>query len=365
MSSATAAGRIRVVLTCDWFLKYSASQAAALVRAGADVLLLCRDHPIEFGGDIAERAATIDTVRAAGVRVVELPGRIRDPAAARALLAVRRGLHRFNPSVVHAHFTADPRALALLPRTPTVLTIHDPSPHPGQPQGRTVLKRCFHRAAHDAWRRRADVIVVHSERLRDAVTLRRRQRCVVVPHGLDLHSEPLAPPRTPSVGFFGRLEPYKGLEVLARAMPHVWAARPDVELRIAGGGAAAVPLSDHRLHLQRAYLPEAEIEAFFASVSVAVLPYTEASQTGAGSQAVGFGIPVITSRVGALPDLALDESYLIEPGDEPALSAAILRHVDDGPETRRRVMREVAAPRSWDAAAALSMSLYAELAQSR
>jgi glycosyltransferase involved in cell wall biosynthesis len=365
MSTGRGAARIRVLLTCDWFLKYTASQAAALVRAGADVLLLCRDHASEFGGDVGERVATIDSARAAGVRVVELPGRIRDPAAARAVVALRRALHRFDPGVVHAHFTADPRALALLPRAPTVLTIHDPAPHPGQPQARTTLKRCFHRAADDGWRRRADVIVVHSERLRDAVTLRRAQRCVVVPHGLDLHSEPLVPPRSPTVGFFGRLEPYKGLEVLARAMPHVWAARPDVELRIAGGGAVPVPLTDRRLHLQRAYLPEAEIEAFFASISVAVLPYTEASQTGAGSQAVGFGIPVIASRVGALPDLALDESYLVDPGDEPALSAAILRHVDDGAETRRRVMREIAAPRSWDAAAALSMGLYEELVQSR
>lgn len=365
MSSAGDSSRIRVVLTCDWFLKYAASQASALVRAGADVLLLCRDHPIEFGGDAGERAATIDSVRAAGVRVVELPGRISDPAAARALVALRRALHRFKPAVVHAHFTADPRALALLPRAPTVLTIHDPSPHPGQPQARTVLTRWLHRAAHDGWRRRADVIVVHSERLRDAVTLGRHQRCVVVPHGLDLHREPLVPPTAPTVGFFGRLEPYKGLEVLARAMPDVWEARPDVELRIAGGGAAAVPLADRRLHLQRAYLPEAEIEAFFASLSLAVLPYTEASQTGAGSQAVGFGIPVIASRVGALPDLALDESYLVDPGDPPALSAAILRHVNDGTETRLRVMREIAAPRSWDAAAALSMSLYEELVHSR
>jgi alpha-maltose-1-phosphate synthase len=296
--------------------------------------------------------------------VVELPGRIRDPAAVRALVALRRASHRSRPAVVHAHFTADPRALALLPHAPTVLTIHDPAPHPGQPQARTALKRWFHRAADEGWRRRAEVIVVHSERLRDQVTLRRHQRCVIVPHGLDLH-EPLTPPRSPSVGFFGRLEPYKGLEVLARAMPHVWEARPDVELKIAGSGTASVPLTDPRLSLQRAYLPEAEIEAFFASVSVAVLPYTEASQTGAGSQAVGFGVPVIASRIGALPDLALDESYVVQPGDARALSAAILRHLDDGSETRRRVMREIAAPRSWDAAAALSMSLYEELVQSR
>ena len=35
---------MRVVLAVDWFLKYASEQALGLQHAGADVLLICREH---------------------------------------------------------------------------------------------------------------------------------------------------------------------------------------------------------------------------------------------------------------------------------------------------------------------------------
>lgn len=349
---------MRIVVTCDWFLKYAIQQTAALARAGAEVMLLCRDHPIEFGGDTAERLGTIRQATEQGVEVVELPGRGRDVRALRAMLHLRERLAGFAPHVIHAHQGADPRAFGLLPRAPLVLTLHDPTPHPGQPVARSASKRHVLDAAARAWRARARVIVVHSERLLSAVALRRAQHSAVIHHGLYVHPEPLGAPRLPTVGFFGRLEPYKGLDTLAQAMPYVWSERPDVRLRVAGRGPTGFSLEDPRVQVDARYLPEAEIEAFFASTSLSVLPYTEASQTGAGSTALGYGIPLVVSRVGGLVDLALDGSYLVEPGDERGLAAAIVRHIDDGPQVRARVHAQLANPRSWDAAAALTLAVY-------
>jgi glycosyltransferase involved in cell wall biosynthesis len=353
---------MRIVLTCDWFLKYSTQQAAALARAGSRVLLLCRDHAIEFGADEQERAHAIACAQSDGVEVVVIPGRGRDASALGALTRIRRQLRRFAPEVIHAHSGADPRALALLPRAPVVLTLHDPTQHPGQSAGSPLVKRWLRAATDRAWRARASAIVVHSDRLRGMIALGGHQRCAVIPHGLAVNHEPLAPPSLPTVGFFGRLEPYKGLEVLARAMPCVWEKRPDVHLRVTGRGPVTFSLSDSRVHFEPAYLPEARFEAFFRSTSLVVLPYTEASATGAGSTALGYGIPLVVSRVGALPDLALDESYLVDPGSERSLAAAVVRHVDDGPDTRQRVLTQLAGPRSWDSAAALSLQLYEGLA---
>jgi glycosyltransferase involved in cell wall biosynthesis len=357
---------MRVALACDWFLKYTAAQAAGLASAGADVLLLCRDHPFEFGGDAAERADTLGRARDAGVEVLEAPGRLWDPAAVPLLLRIRRRIARFRAQVVHVQDRVDPRAIALLPlRAPAVLTVHDPVLHPGQPVARLAPKRWLLEGSRSAWRRRARVIVVHSERLRAEVALRAGQRCVVIPHGLDALGEPLPPPPDPLVGFFGRLEPYKGLDILARAMPLVWDARPDVQLGVAGTGSTELPLEDPRVRLERAYLPETEVEAFFRRTSLAVLPYTQASQTGAGSVAVGYGVPIVASRLGGLPDLVLDDSYLVDAGDEAGLAAAIVRHIDDDAAVRSRVLAEVAAPRSWDAVARAGLELYAELLASR
>ena len=63
---------MRVALACDWFLKYASTQTAALARAGAEVMLLCRDHALEFGGDEAERRLALEHAADAGVRIVEL-----------------------------------------------------------------------------------------------------------------------------------------------------------------------------------------------------------------------------------------------------------------------------------------------------
>ena len=267
--------------------------------------------------------------------------------------------------MVHAHAGADPRMLALLPSAPLVLTIHDLVPHPGQPVPRPAPRRWFLDAARRAWRRRASVIVVHSTRLEPQVALRPHQRCVVIPHGMQVRDRPLAPPARAAVGFFGRLAPYKGLDVLARAMPRVWTTRPDVHLHVAGAGDAGLVLQDPRVRLDGEYLPEAELERFFAGVTVAALPYTEASQTGAGSTAIGYGVPIVASRLGGLPDLTLDESYLFEAGDDAGLAARIVAHLGDDASVRERVLAELAAPRSWAAVARRSLALYEGLAAQR
>ncbi len=100
-------------------------------------------------------------------------------------------------------------------------------------------------------------------------------------------SEPLPRPESPSVLLFGRLEQYKGVEVLVEAMRLVWERRPDVRLVVAGEGQAArlVP-DDPRISLIPRYVPEREVDALLADASLVVLPYTQASQSGVGVMAI-------------------------------------------------------------------------------
>jgi glycosyltransferase involved in cell wall biosynthesis len=352
---------MRVVLACDWFVKYAVAQAAGLAGRGAQVLLLVREHAFEFGGDRAERERALDRARHAGVVVVALPGRLWDPRAVPELWRIRRRIRAFAPDIIHVHDRVDPRVLLLAPRAPAVLTLHDPVDHPGQPVSRLALKRRALEGSRALWRRRAGAVIVHSERLRSELTLRPGQGGVVVPHGLDVRAKPLPAPETPTVGFFGRLVPYKGLDVIAGAMPRVWEQRPDVRVRVSGEGSAEFALHDARAQVQRTYLPESEVDGFFAQSTLVLLPYTQASQTGVGSLAAGYGVPVVVSRLGGLPDLALDPSYVVAPGDADDLARAILAHIDDGAEVRERVLAEVAAPHSWDACAQRTIAIYETL----
>jgi glycosyltransferase involved in cell wall biosynthesis len=205
------------------------------------------------------------------------------------------------------------------------------------------------------------VFVVHSECLGEHLAPRKSQRSVAIAHGVKIRDEPLPLPQQPVVGFFGRLASYKGLDVLAKAMPQVWSARPELQLLVSGWGNCKLGLDDYRVRVDRRYIPESEIGHFFKRTSLMVLPYTQASQSGVGSMAAGYGVPVIASNVGGLPDLTLDRSYVFSVGDDAELAAAILRHVDDGADVRRRVLEQVAAPRSWEAVGTRLLELYTTL----
>lgn len=354
---------LRVVFVVDWFLKYATKQAAAQARAGAEVTLVCRDHAHEFAGDFGERDAALSEARRSHVEILELPGRFRDPRGLAALPRLRRELRRRRPDVVHLHEHNDPRASAILPRALRVMTVHDPTPHPGQERTGSRISQVFLRYPERAWRRWPQLVVLHSDHLVHDFDREPGQVVVVVPHGLDVREEPLAPPTTAAVGFFGRYEPYKGLDVLARAMRRVWEVRPDVRLRMAGQGDTELPLQDARIDRVAGYLPEQEIDRFFAGVSVMALPYTQASQSGAGSLAIGRGVPAVVSRLGGLPDLVLDDSYVAQPGDDARFAEALVAHLDDDESVRRRIIDDVAGPRSWDAVASLTLGEYAHALQ--
>jgi glycosyltransferase involved in cell wall biosynthesis len=139
----------------------------------------------------------------------------------------------------------------------------------------------------------------------------------------------------------------------------VWERRPDVRLVVAGEGPAArhVP-EDRRISLIRGYVAEHEVDQLFAEASLVALPYTQASQSGVGVLAIAAGVPVVVSRLGALPELAIDPSFTFEPGDPDALADTIIQHLDDGPEVRSAVLRHAQSHFSWDHAAQLSTQLY-------
>jgi len=338
---------MRVALLCDWFLKYTAALAAALARAGADVTLLCRDHAREFGGSREERAETLAPAEHAGVRVLTLGDGAGSPAA----------LRRARPEVVHAQWNADPRLLAAARGLPTVLTVHDPVSHPGD-----YVSPYHRRLVHRAWLRKANRIIVHAAALRDELAQRvDRARIAIVPHGTSVQGAPDPPPAERRLLVFGRLKAYKGLPTLVQAMETVWAARPELHLAVLGAGDAASALpADPRIERDSRYVPERDIAAALSRSSLVVLPYDQASQSGVGLLAVGRGIPTIVTSVGALPELAVDQSLVVPPRNPDALAGAILHHLDHGAELRRRVLQHARAHLSWDVAAERSLGVYRE-----
>jgi glycosyltransferase involved in cell wall biosynthesis len=350
---------MRVLIVCDFLFKYGSQQARSLVRSGHDVALLIRSHALEFGGSRSERDVVLDALRRDGIRLFVVPGRIRSVSAIPVLLEIRRELRAWQPQVVHVHENHDARLLALTSGYPTVFTVHDPVEHLGARPFTRVERWVFKR-----WFRRTERFVVHGQALADELPPSvRGTPLAVIPHGTWPRSEPLQRPETPSVLLFGRLEQYKGVEVLVEAMRLVWTRRPDVTLVVAGEGEAArlVP-DDPRISLIPRYISESEVDTLLAEASLVALPYIQASQSGVGVLAIAAGVPVVVSDLGALPELAYEPSFVFDAGNPRALAETLIRHLDDGADVRSAVLSHAQTHFSWDRAAQMSTELYRELA---
>jgi len=161
--------------------------------------------------------------------------------------------------------------------------------------------------------------------------------------------------------YFGFVRPYKGLQHLIEAMPAALARVPDLHLLVVGEfweGREACDeavrgngLSD-RVTIVDRYVPNEEVAGYFESADLVVLPYVSATGSGIVQMAYAFGKPVLTTRVGSLPEVVDDGStgILVEPGDPAAIASAISDFFESGraPEFAANIA-EASERFSWEA----------------
>ena len=154
----------------------------------------------------------------------------------------------------------------------------------------------------------------------------------------------------PLVGAAGRIDTWKGFEVLLEAMPALRRMRPDVELVVAG---AAVPDKEwyaERLATTARTLPgvhwlgpRQDMAELLADLDVFVLASTEPEPFAAVLvEAIASGVPVAATDHGGSPemlsDLPADRAALFAARDPEALAGAVASLLPPGPSDpdRRR-----------------------------
>lgn len=143
--------------------------------------------------------------------------------------------------------------------------------------------------------------------------------------------------------FFGYVRKYKGLDSLLEAMPKIIENEGDARYRLMVVGDFGESLDEYmakidslgirdHLDIHDGYIPNKDIEKFFAACDVVMLPYLSATQSGIVQIAFGFEKPVIATNVGGLPDVVADNisGLLVEPNDPPALADAVDRMFSAG-----------------------------------
>ncbi len=135
--------------------------------------------------------------------------------------------------------------------------------------------------------------------------------------------------------FFGFVRKYKGLYHLINIMPELINKCPDIKLMIVGDFYDEKEKYLHQIredHLEQniilydQFIPDSEVEPYFAASDVVVLPYDSATTSGVIQAAYNFNRPVIVTDVGGLREAVVDgkTGYVVEADCERALCDKIL-----------------------------------------
>ncbi|MHC1773136.1 MAG: glycosyltransferase family 4 protein [Flexilinea sp.] len=250
-------------------------------------------------------------------------------------IRITRAVHTFQPDIVHITSAQEWNPLLgffirFLLRKPLVYTIHDVVYHEGTPK--------YFRITETIFRKIPRFFVVLTNQGKDVLISKGilPERILVVPHGIydfftQCSDDAIEPEN--EILFFGRIEAYKGLDILLKAMPAVLRKHPDWRLHIAGGGEIKPYrqyLTDERILLTNRFVTDEEVAVFMQRASIVALPYLSASQSGVIPTAFAFHKAVIATNVGGIPDIIQDHQtgLLIPPNDVQALTKAILNLIE-------------------------------------
>ncbi|MEM9293644.1 MAG: glycosyltransferase family 4 protein [Acidobacteriota bacterium] len=407
MSDTTSSGtakRPMHILEIETFgrgglIHYAYNLSCALAQRGHRVTLLTT-----AAYELEERSLppNVDIVKAIGRFTGRfghrLPGfLLRQARRAEAIfdaVAVAWRAWRMRPDVVHIHCTNSISVvyhlLLRLVGAPLAATAHVVTPHEAIP-----LQPLIYRRIHRLCR----LIVAHSgfdrQRLLREFGVDPR-RVAVIPHGeygffQGVEASDQDPGgdssraaaarqrfgiegRAPVALFFGYIREYKGLDLLLKAWETVVQSHPNARLLIAGDPVRLGPQRRQELEdwaervgaIHRfGYVPFSDVAHYFTAADVLVMPYRHISQSGVLYLALSLGVPVLATRVGALPEVLEDgeSALLVEPESPAALSDALDRIFGDE-NLRKRLAaggRQVAEEHSWPSIAQRTESFFGGL----
>ena len=306
----------------------------------------------------------------------------------RLLGPIPAALRRLKIDVFHG---MDHVGIPLVGRTGKwVVTVHDVIPLI-LPEAFTPRHRAVVRIALARVRRRADRVIVPSRAVKRDVVRHvgvPADRVVVTPEGCDPRFRPVrsagalrdvvARYGLPSRYLLavGRLEPRKNLTTLLAAFARLQrggAVHPNLKLVLAGArGWLEEPIfrTVRALGLEAAvhfpgFIDGDDLPAVYSGAALFVFPSLYEGFGLPPLEAMACGVPVVTSNVSAMPEVAGDAAVLVDPRDVDGLASAIARVLRD--EALRARLRAAGIARarefSWQTTARRTLDVYASLAQ--
>ena len=256
-------------------------------------------------------------------------------------------LKQWKPDVVHIQWSnialIDVPFIKLIKKMgiPVVHTVHDVNPlfHIGTTsQTQKVYAAC-------------DRIIIHSKDLLgdllNRYPLLNKQNVRIVPHG-PLQNEDEETNKTMTearaflniprehfvVLFFGEIKYYKGLDILVSAIAKASESFSNLHLLVAGRPDNESSIPDFSILQKKEiphtvstkFIPDEDVWAYFTAANTVCLPYRDISQSGVLFSAIANEKTIISTKVGALPEIIskTKSGWLCEPEDIDDLSKTII-----------------------------------------
>jgi glycosyltransferase involved in cell wall biosynthesis len=211
---------------------------------------------------------------------------------------------------------------------PLIVTLHDPESHPG-----SIIERLNSVIRLPVLALARTIHVFSAQHLKQVRKQAKRTRIAVVAHGSlagqFLRHRQCGTEREDLVLFFGRIQRYKGIDVLLEAMSSLPAK---TRLAIAGpgeleaGAQRMIGSLGSRVELHNRFLGDAEVAVLMQRARVVALPYRHATQSSVPAIAAAFGCSVVATALGhfveEVPELG---GFLVPPEDPAALAAALAK----------------------------------------
>ena len=180
--------------------------------------------------------------------------------------------------------------------------------------------------------------------------------------------------------FFGNVAPYKGIDHLMLAFIRLKEKYDDLKLLIVG---RIKNCSEYWENIQEQinkykladsiierleYVPDEEVEVYFKSADVSILPYKHIFQSGVLFLSYSFGLPVIATDVGSLKEEIVESQtgFICRPNDPDDLAAKIDRYFNSDlyknlESNRKNIIKYTNEKHSWENVGEKTVTVYKNL----
>jgi glycosyltransferase involved in cell wall biosynthesis len=171
--------------------------------------------------------------------------------------------------------------------------------------------------------------------------------------------------------FFGRIDSYKNVPALLTAAQNLSKKHDNLYVVIAGScrdAAIARQLKaakrklGKRLKLDVHFIPDDDVQTYFKSANVCVLPFSEITTSGSAILALSFDVPIIAPRLGALKDMPATVGWFYDPAKLDALESTMVKALKKQSLTaQQKAAARYAAKLAWPNIAKQTRSLFSHI----